>query len=130
MHWGGRLWTLFEAGQPYRLNPATLETEASGMGMRFASKPWLCVVTVPALIPIHALALLPQSTLADHPLLLPMQGLETLHGQVQPGLPFDLGSQAANEGFSGMVRGIHTRLGSAAHMPPELFNAGEGVLGC
>lgn len=54
-----------------------------------------------------------------------MQGLETLGGQVQPGLPFDLGAQAANEGFSGMVRGIHQRLGSAAHMPPELFNAGE-----
>lgn len=57
---------------------------------------------------------------------LPLQGLETLGGQVQPGLPFDLGSQAANEGFSGMVRGIHERLGSAAHMPAELFNAGEG----
>ena len=25
--WGGRLWSLFEAGQPYRLNPRTLETE-------------------------------------------------------------------------------------------------------
>ncbi|PRW59430.1 Apocarotenoid-15,15 -oxygenase [Chlorella sorokiniana] len=78
VHWGGRLWALFEAGQPYRLDPATLET----------------------------------------------QGLETLGGQVQPGLPFDLGAQAANEGFSSMVRGIHQRLGSAQHMPPELFNAG------
>lgn len=26
-HWGGRLWTLFEAGQPYRLDPATLRTQ-------------------------------------------------------------------------------------------------------
>lgn len=25
--WGGRLWTLFEAGQPYRLDPSSLETE-------------------------------------------------------------------------------------------------------
>ncbi len=25
--WGGRLWTLFEAGQPYRLNPSSLVTE-------------------------------------------------------------------------------------------------------
>lgn len=61
---------------------------------------------------------------------LPLQGLETLGGQVQPGLPFDLGAQAANEGFSGMVRGIHERLGSAAHMPAELFNAGGGWGSC
>lgn len=27
VHWGDRLWTLFEAGQPYRLCPGTLETQ-------------------------------------------------------------------------------------------------------
>lgn len=26
VHWGGRLWSLFEAGQPYRLDPASLST--------------------------------------------------------------------------------------------------------
>lgn len=26
-YFAGRLWSLFEAGQPYRLNPRTLETE-------------------------------------------------------------------------------------------------------
>ena len=31
--WGGRLWSLFEAGQPYRLNPHTLETEVRQPGM-------------------------------------------------------------------------------------------------
>lgn len=29
VHWGDRLWSLFEAGQPYRLAPATLQTQAS-----------------------------------------------------------------------------------------------------
>lgn len=32
VHWGVRLWTLFEAGQPYRLDPATLETEVRRLG--------------------------------------------------------------------------------------------------
>lgn len=36
VHWGDRLWTLFEAGQPYRLNPATLETEVGCGGERWA----------------------------------------------------------------------------------------------
>ncbi len=28
--WGGRLMSLFEAGQPYRLDPGTLETQVGG----------------------------------------------------------------------------------------------------
>lgn len=32
VHWGGRLWTLFEAGQPYRLDPQSLDTQARGGG--------------------------------------------------------------------------------------------------
>lgn len=75
---GGRLWTLFEAGQPYRLDPATLETQC----------------------------------------------LETLDGQVRPGLPFDLGSASANESFSALARSTLNRLGAAEHMPPELMAAG------
>lgn len=77
-HWGGRLWTLFEAGQPYRLDPATLST----------------------------------------------QGLETLGGHIRAGLPFDLGSQAANSAFGGMARAVQERAGAAQHMPGELYAAG------
>jgi all-trans-8'-apo-beta-carotenal 15,15'-oxygenase len=81
--WGGRLWSLYEAGQPYRLDPASLET----------------------------------------------LGLESLGGHIRPGLPFDLGSQRANQAMSSFVKDVQSRLGNAQHMPPELFNAG-GWPGC
>ncbi|KAL4425965.1 hypothetical protein ABPG75_009981 [Micractinium tetrahymenae] len=77
-HWGGRLWTLFEAGQPHRLDPATLQT----------------------------------------------QGLETLDGKIRAGLPFDLGSEAANRAFGGVTQAMQERAGAAQHMPEELYAAG------
>ena len=76
--WGGRLWTLFEAGQPYRLNPRTLETE----------------------------------------------GMETLDGQLRVGMPFDMGSPAANRALGSFLTGTQERLGNAHFMPPELLAAG------
>ena len=76
--WTGRLLSLFEAGQPYSLDPGTLVT----------------------------------------------QGLWSGRGAVRPGLPFDLGSRGANNGFSAFVRAVHTRLGTAALLPPELLATG------
>lgn len=53
------------------------------------------------------------------------QGLETLGGRIRPGLPFDLGSRAANEAFGGMTKAVQERAGAAQHMPEELYSAGE-----
>ncbi|EFN55590.1 hypothetical protein CHLNCDRAFT_134121 [Chlorella variabilis] len=81
--WGGRLWTLFEAGQPYRLNPRTLETE----------------------------------------------GMETLDGQLRVGMPFDMGSPAANRALGSFLTGTQERLGNAHFMPPtELLAAGGDAM--
>ena len=77
--WAGRLWTLFEAGQPYRLDPHTLETV----------------------------------------------GLETLDGQLHPGLPLDMGSQSANESFAAFLRAATPEHRAAAQaMPAKLLAAG------
>jgi hypothetical protein len=54
----------------------------------------------------------------------PLQGLELLDGQLCSGLPFDLGSSGANEGFSSMTQATHDRLGSGQLMPAELFRTG------
>lgn len=132
VHWGGRLWSLFEAGQPYRLDPATLQTQASGAGAErrthgMAISGRAATVCLPLSCCCAARSAPKQAPACAAPHAArptTLQGLETLGGQVRPGLPFDLGTQAANEGFSRMVRGIHQRLGSAAHMPPELFSAG------
>lgn len=55
---------------------------------------------------------------------LPPQGLETLDGNIRAGLPFDLGSQAANQAFGGMTRAVQERAGAAQHMPEQLYAAG------
>lgn len=52
------------------------------------------------------------------------QGLESLEGQVQPGMPLDLGSDSANAGFSAMTAALLRQRGAAAHLPPELLAAG------
>ena len=43
--WGGRLWSLFEAGQPYRLNPHTLETEVRCIACKEGGRgvQWVCM---------------------------------------------------------------------------------------
>lgn len=43
---------------------------------------------------------------------------------MRPGLPFDLGSEGANAGFSAMTAALLRQRGAAAHLPPELLSAG------
>jgi hypothetical protein len=64
------------------------------------------------------------STCCPRPPARPLQGLELLDGQLRSGLPFDLGSSGANEGFASMTQATHDRLGSGQLMPAELFAAG------